>query len=155
MEDNCFTVLCWFLSTTWTSHKYRYVPFLWNLPPNPHPIPPHQVITEHLVEFPALHSSFPLAIYFTDGNVSFSVLLLQSLSPSPSPAASTSLPSASASLFLPCKLVHQYHFSRVHVYALICDISFFSLWIASLCVTGSWFIHLIRIDTNAFLLMAG
>jgi len=45
-----------------------------------------------------LYSNFPLAIYFTYGNVCFSMLLSQFLPPSPSPAVS---------LFLPCKKVHQ------------------------------------------------
>ena len=37
---------------------------------------------------------------------------------------STSLFSMSASLFLPCKQVHLYHFSRFHIYVLIYSICF-------------------------------
>ena len=37
-EDNCFTMLCWFLCTTWINLKYTYVPPSWNLPP-PHSTP--------------------------------------------------------------------------------------------------------------------
>ena len=44
--------------------------------------------------------------------------------PSPSPAVFTSLFSISAALFLLCKWVHQYNFSRFHTYALIYDICF-------------------------------
>ena len=35
LEDNCFTVLCWFHTASWISHWYTYIPFLWNLPPTP------------------------------------------------------------------------------------------------------------------------
>ena len=41
--------------------------------------------------------------------------------------------STSASLFLPCKQLHQCHSSRLHTYALIYDICFFSFWCTSLC----------------------
>ena len=44
---------------------------------------------------------------------------------SPSPAVSTSLFSMSASLFLPCRQVHQYHFSRFHIYAFTIRYLFF------------------------------
>ena len=39
--------------------------------------------------------------------------------PSPSPAMSTSPFSMSVSPFVPCKQVHQYCFSNVHIYALL------------------------------------
>ena len=41
------------------------------------------------------------------------------------PLVSIRLFSTSVSLFLPCKLVHLYHFSRFHIYALIYDICFY------------------------------
>ena len=48
-----------------------------------------------------------------------------SIRPSPSlPAASTCLFSSSALPFLPCKEVHQYYFSRFHIYVLIHSICF-------------------------------
>ena len=43
---------------------------------------------------------------------------------SPSLAVSISLFSMYESLFLPCKYVHQYHFSRFHIYVLIYNIYF-------------------------------
>ena len=46
----------------WISHTQTYIPFLLNLPPTPHLIPP-QVVTEHRLELPVLHGSFPLAIF--------------------------------------------------------------------------------------------
>ena len=45
-------------------------------PYDPH-IPPLWVITEHRTELPVLHSSFPLAIYFTHGRVYMPMLLSQ------------------------------------------------------------------------------
>ena len=62
--------------------------------------------------------------------------------------------------FLPCKLDHQYYLSRCHIYIYIyiCIniwyLSFF-FWLTSLCIIGSRFIHLIRTDSNVFLLIAG
>ena len=60
------------------------------------------------------------------------MLLSQFISSSPFPAVSTSLFSMSASPFLPCRQVHQYHFSKFHVVALIYDICF-SLTYFTLC----------------------
>ena len=48
------------------------------------------------------------------------VLISQFLPPSPSPTGSTHLLSTAVSLCLPWKYVHLYHFSRFHMYALIC-----------------------------------
>ena len=51
-----------------------YVPSLLILPPIFLCIPPCQVVTEHWVEFPASHSKFPLATYFTYGDTCFHAL---------------------------------------------------------------------------------
>ena len=68
------------------------------------------------------------AIAFSD----VSVLLSQFVPSSPFPAVSTSLFSKSASLFLPCKQVHLYRFSRFHMYVLIYN-TCFSLSDFTLC----------------------
>ena len=52
------------------------------------------------------------------------MLLSQFIPPTPSPAVSVSLFSMSVSLLLSCTWVHQYHFSRFHMYVLIYDICF-------------------------------
>ena len=52
------------------------------------------------------------------------MLLSRLLPSSPSPAVSTSLFSTSASLFLPCSWIYQYHFSRFHIYGWTYDICF-------------------------------
>ena len=54
-----------------------------------------------------------------------SKLLSQFVLPSPSPAVSTRPSSTSASPFLLCYVVHQYYFSRFHIYALIYNIFLF------------------------------
>ena len=97
-----------------------------NRPPTSHPIPPLQVVTLHQVELPASYSKFPLAIYVTYGNVYVSMLLSPFVPPSLSHShpMSTNLSSISASLLLPYKQVHQYHFSRFHVYTLTYGICF-------------------------------
>ena len=57
------------------------------------------------------------------------------------------------SLLLPCKLVHQYRFSRFHIYVNMLHLCF-SFWLTSLCIAGSRFIHLTRTDSNSFFFMA-
>ena len=61
--------------------------------------------------------------------------------------------STPVSLFLPCKPVHLYHFSRFHIYALTYDICF-SFWLTSFCVTVSRSIHVSTNDQISFLFMA-
>ena len=74
-------------------------------------------------------------------------LLSQFFPPSPCPAVSKSSFCTSASLFLPCKEVHQYHFSGLHIYVLIYSICFsLSGFLHSLCTTGSRLIHLSSAD---------
>ena len=53
-------------TSTLLSHGYTYVPSLLNLPPTFQPIP---LLTEPWFGFPDSYSKFPLAIYFTYGNV--------------------------------------------------------------------------------------
>ena len=55
--------------------KDTYIPSFLNLPPIFFSIPPLQVDTESLFEFPEPYRIFLLAIYFTCGNVSFHVTL--------------------------------------------------------------------------------
>ena len=100
-----------------------YVPSLSNLPPTPS-FHPFCAVTEHDIKLPASYSKFLLAICFTYGNVYVSMLLSQFVLPSPSLTVSTSLYSISASLLLPCKLIHQCHFSRSHICVVIHNICF-------------------------------
>ena len=73
---------------------------------------------------------FLLVIHFIHISVYMSFPISQFITPSPPPATafpalvSIHLFSTSVSQFLPCKRVHLYHFSRFHMYALICDICF-------------------------------
>ena len=85
-------------------------------------LPSHPTSHRALLDLPALYSNFPLAVYFIHGNVYVSTLLSQFVSPSSSLIVPSHLFSTSASLFLPCKQVHQHHFSRFHIYALIRNI---------------------------------
>ena len=84
-------------------------------------IPPILVITEHWAELPVLYSSFPLVTHMV-------MYMLQCYSLNLSHpllhSVFTHLFSISVPLFLPCKTVHLYHFSRLHIYALICNICF-------------------------------
>ena len=108
----------------WISSMYTFIPSLLHLPPT-QPHPTHLGHHRARAELPVLYSRFPLAIYFTHGSVYMSFLISQFVPPSPSPAVVTCRFSMSVSVFLPCKYVHLYHFSRFHIHALIYD--FFSL----------------------------
>ena len=114
----CFTMLCCasFWSTTkWISYMNKSIPSLSRLPATP----PSQVIPEHWAEIPVLHSSSPLAMARTAGYTGqcCSLNLSQSLlTPQPCPTSASPF-SRSASVFLPCKQVHQYHFSSFYIYA--------------------------------------
>ena len=72
-----------------------------------------------------LYSRFLLVIHFIHISVYMSIPISQFIPPPPPchfpPLASIHLFSTSVSLFLPCKLVHLYHFSRFHIYVLIYD----------------------------------
>ena len=74
-------------TSTWIRHRCTYVPSFLNLWPTSQPFPPLDVVTEPWFEFPESYSKFPLALYFTYGNVSFHVTLfihlILSLLPSP------------------------------------------------------------------------
>ena len=75
-----------------------------------------------------LYSRFLFVIHF----IHISVYTCRSQSPNSSPPhphhflplVSIRFFSTSVSRFLPCKLVHLYHFSRFHIYAVIYDICF-------------------------------
>ena len=75
-----------------------------------------------------LYRKFLLVTYFIHISVCMSVAISQFIPSSPPchfpPLVSIHLFSTSVSLFLPCKPVHLYHFSRFHIYALIYDICF-------------------------------
>ena len=71
-----------------------------------------------------------LVINFIHISVYVSITISQFITPPPPPPrcfpplVSIRLFSTSVSQFLPCKLVHPYHFSRLHIYALIYDTCF-------------------------------
>ena len=92
-----------------------------SLPPH---IPPLLVVTEHQTELPVLYSNFPLAIILHMVMDTHQCYSSQFIPPSPFPTVSISLFSMSESLFLPCKQVHQDHFSKFHIYVLIYAIYF-------------------------------
>ena len=79
-----------------------------------------------------LYSMFLLVIYFINISVHMSIPISQFIPPPPQPRPPHHFPplvsihlfSTSESQFLPCKLVHLYHFSRFHIYTIIYDICF-------------------------------
>ena len=85
---------------------------------------PLKVITGCQAGLPVLYSNFSLTIYFTHGSVYMSILLSPFIPLFSSLTVSTSPLYISASLFLPCKKIHKYHFSRFYIHALIYYICF-------------------------------
>ena len=90
LEYNCFTMVCQFPLYNKVNQLYIYIyphiSSLLHLPPTL-PIPPLQVVTKHRADLPVLCGCFPLANYFTFGNVYMSMPLshLVTAYPSPSP----------------------------------------------------------------------
>ena len=91
-------------------------------------------------ELSSREAGSPLAICFIRSSVCMSILISQ-LTPLPLPhtPVSTCLFCTSPSLFLPYKWVHRYHFSRLHIYALIYDIFLFLTYFT---LINSWNIML-------------
>ena len=84
----------------------------------------------NVILFICLYIRFLLVIYFIHISVYMSIPISQFIPPPPPPPprhfpplVSIHLFSTSVSLFLPCKPVHLYHFSRFHIYALVYDIT--------------------------------
>ena len=132
------------------NEPYTYIFSLLNLPPISFPIPPLQVDTEPLFEFPQPYSKFLLAISFTFGNVSFHVTLSIHLTVPPLSQI------YSLSLLLHCCTVSKF-FSTIFLDSIYMheNMIFISLFLThfTLC-NRSRFIHLIRTDSNAVLFMA-
>ena len=76
LKGNCFIEFCGFLSYI---NKDQPLVHTCPLPPEPpFHLPPHtalQPVREPLFEFPESYSKFPLAIYFTYGNINLHVTL--------------------------------------------------------------------------------
>ena len=143
---------CWFLAYNTQIRMHISPPSGTSLPPTR--IPSLQAITEHQTGLPVLNSSFqkikknsfPLAILRV---VVYICQRCSSGSPSLLPiSVPTRVPSMSASLFLPCKSVPRYHFSRFHINVLIYGICFFFLFYST---RDAKFTHLILTDSNLFL----
>ena len=132
LEDNCFTILCWFLpNINRISHRYTLPQVREYRCPLPLELPSHfpshhpsRLSQGTRFELPVSYKKFPLAISFTYGNRNASMPLSRFIQPSPSHIVSTSLFSVSTSPLLPCKKVYLYHLSRIHLNLLIYGICF-------------------------------
>ena len=78
LQYNCFTMVCSFLLCNKVNqlciYIHPHISSLLSLPPTL-PIPPLQVDTKHPADLPVLCGCFPLAVCFTIGSVSMSMLL--------------------------------------------------------------------------------
>ena len=122
-----------------SAYIYIYILTFLSLPPShlPHPTPIgyHTVLGWapcFIFQLPVSYQFYTWWLY-----IYMLVLLSQLALCFPNPAMSTRPFSTSASLFLPCKWVHEYHFSIFHICTLY----------------NSRFIYLISTDSNLFLFM--
>ena len=152
MEANYFTILYWFCHTsTWIRHGCTRVP---------HPEPP-----SHLppCTIPLGHPSAPAPSTVSHASnldwwfVSHMIIyMFQCHSPKSSHPRPLPQSPKDCSIHLCLLLCHiqgyHYHLSKFHIYASVYCIGVF-LWLTSLCIIGSSFIHL-RTDSNAFFLLA-
>ena len=128
-------------------------------------------------------SCMTMVIYFTYGNMHVSILLSQIIPPSPSPTESKSLlfylwqytcfnsiiwshPTFTFSHWVQKSVLYIYvFFVDMHVGSLVPSFQIpylciniqhltFSFWLASVCIIGSMFIHLIQTDSNVFIFIA-
>ena len=144
-------ISCWG-TMKWILYMSTYIPPLG--PPShlPTPIALIWVITEHKSEPPVLYRRFP-SVILTVVYAGLSQSPNLSHLPFPPPAVSTYPFSISATLSLPSKYVHLYHFSRFHTYALICNL-FFSFWFNSLWLADSRSNYISSNGQISFLFMA-
>ena len=87
LEDNCFTMFCWFVpynNMNQAAINKHVSPLSWTFLPLPTPSHP-LVVIEHWDELPVLYSDVSLAVRFTYGSVDVSVLLSQFIPPPSSP----------------------------------------------------------------------
>ena len=93
------------------------------------------------------------AIRFTYDILHVSMPFSHTIPRSPSPTESKRLFYTSVSLLLSCIQGHCYHLSKFHIYVLVYRIAVFLSDLLH-SIIGSSFIHLIRMDSNAYFLMA-
>ena len=101
---------------TWISHGYTCVPQPESPLPPPSPSHPSRSSQCTGPEHPVLCIKPGLGIYFTYGNILFSMRFSQIIPPSSSPTESKSLFFISISLLLSCIYCHPYHLSKFHIY---------------------------------------
>ena len=110
----CFSLITWTFNITWGTFLIKTIKIVF------------QNKSSSLLFF-YIYSRSLLVISFIQVSVYMSISISQFIPPPPHrfpPLVSIRLFSTSVSLFLPCKLVHLYHFSKFHIYALIYDICF-------------------------------
>ena len=107
------------------SYTYTYIPSLSSLPPMPISHPSRSSQSTQLSSLHQIPTSSPFYTWQC-------IFINSSLLIHPPFSVSTCPFFMSASLSLPCKLVHLYHFSRFHKYALIYNIF---LFLISPCMT--------------------
>ena len=111
-------IMCWFLQYNKSAICIHI--FLCSHPLHHPSRSPHstELISAPTYQVPTGHHFIPRSVYT-------SVSISQFIPPTPLPCPTSTCPfPTSTSLFLPCRYVHLYHFSRFHLYVLIYDIWF-------------------------------
>ena len=125
-----------------------HVSLPWTPLPPPSPSHPSGLPQCTSFECPVWCIELGLVICFTYGNIHVSMLFSQIIPPSPSPTESRSLLFISVSLLLS-------HIVTIFLNSIYICVNIlywcFNFWLTSLCIIGSSFIHLIKIDSNCIL----
>ena len=124
-----------------------------NLPP-PTPSPSSRLSQSIGFLLPASNSKFPLPICFTYGNIYVSILLSQFVPAFPSLTVSRSLFSYVCLSIAALQMGSSVPSFQTPYICINMQFLFFCLWLNLLCIIGSRFIHLIRTDSNVFLLQS-
>ena len=132
--------------------KYTYASSLLSLPSTSlTPSHPPRLLTEYWVE----HSNFPRALIYIWKWTFFSTTLSPLYSPHPLlPLCPQVCYLCLFLCFCPAdRLISIIFLDSIYMYVCYYAIFFFSLWLTSLCITGSKFIHLSRTDPNPLLFL--
>ena len=117
------------------------------------PVPSLWVVQGTSPKYPVLCIKTGLVICFIYDIIHVSMTFSQIIPSSHSPTESKTLFYTSVSLLLSC--IQGYCYIFLNSIYMRCILYWcFSFWLTSLCIIGSSFIHLIRMDSNVFFLMA-
>jgi len=144
-----FTTVSFFCTMKWISYMYACILSLSDLPPTPHH--PTHLDHQRALSWAPL-APLPTSSLFTHGSAHLSIPISQFIPPSLTLHSACPHICSLQFLFLPCRLIHLYHFSRFHIHVVM--YLFFSFRLPSLCMTDFRSVYVSRNDPISFLFIA-